>query len=180
MPRLAPRLRDEEGYSLVELIAVLGILTTVLTALTALFVAGVRTETDLSKRVEAQQKARVAADRMRRELHCASGVTVTSGANITITLPGHCPTAVAGSPTDVSYETAAVAGSTNRYELRRAGVEIADYLTVPNVFSYVAPSEASLGKLHLNFPVNARPNEGWKTWSLETDIVLRNTQRNDP
>ncbi len=180
MPRLAPRLRDESGYSLVELIAVLGILTTVLTALTALIVAGVRTESDLNKRVEAQQHARIAADRMRREVHCASGVTVTSASKITITLPGHCPTAVAASPTDVVYEAVAVAGYTNRYELRRAGVEIADYLTVPNVFSYVAPSTASRGKLHLNLPINVRPNEGWKTWSLETDIVLRNTLRQTP
>jgi type II secretory pathway pseudopilin PulG len=180
MPRLAPRLGDEGGYTLVELTAVLAILTTVLTALTALFVAGVRTETDLNKRVEAQQHARIAADRMRREVHCASGVTVTSAAKITIRLPGHCPTAVASTATDVIYETVAVAGYTNRYELRRAGVEIADHLTIPNVFSYVAPSEASLGRLHLNLPVNVRPNEGWKTWSLETDIVLRNTQRDDP
>ena len=177
MPRLAPRLRDEGGYSLVELIAVLAILTTVLTALTALFVTGVRTEADLNKRVEAQQHARIAADRMRREVHCATGVTVTSAAKITVKLPGHCPTAIANSPTDVVYETVPVAGSANRYELRRAAVEIADYLTVPNVFSYVAPSATSLGKLRLNLPVNVRPNEGWKTWSLETDIVLRNTQR---
>ena len=107
-------------------------------------------------------------------------MTVTSAAKVTTSLPGHCPTAVASAPTDVVYETVAVAGSTNRYQLKRAGVEIADYLTVANVFSYIAPSEASLGKLHLNLPVNVRPNEGWKTWSLETDIVLRNTQREDP
>ena len=180
MRRLMPRLRDEGGYTLVELIAVLAILTTVLTALTALFVAGLRTETDLSKRVEAQQIARTAADRMRREVHCASGVNVTGAAKVTVTLPGHCPTAVGGAPTNVVYEAVAVAGYTNRYELRRADIKIADHLTVPNVFSYVAPSAASLGKLHLNFPVNVRPNEGWKTWSLEADIVLRNTQRQVP
>ena len=175
-----PSARDEGGYSLVEMIAVLAILTTVLTSLTALFVSGLRTETDLNKRVEAQQHARIAADRMRREVHCASDVIVTTAAKITVRLPSHCPTAVGGVVTDVVYETAIVPGYTNRYTLKRAGVVVADYLTVPNVFSYVAASASSLGKLHLNVPINVRPNEGWKTWSLETDIVLRNTQRKDP
>jgi prepilin-type N-terminal cleavage/methylation domain-containing protein len=174
---LSPRAREQGGYSLIEMVAVLAILTTILTALTALFIAGVRSETDLSKRIEAQQHARIAADRMRREVHCASSISVTSAAKITVRLPGHCPTAAGGGVTDVVYETNAVGGSSNRYALKRAGVVIADYLTAANVFSYVAPSPASLGKLHLNFPVNVRPNEGWKTWSLETDIVLRNTQR---
>ena len=174
---LSPRAREQGGYSLIEMVAVLAILTTILTALTALFIAGVRTETDLSKRIEAQQNARIAADRMRREVHCASSITVTSAAKITVRLPAHCPTAAGGAITEVNYETSAVAGSSDRYTLKRAGVVIADYFTVAEVFSYVPPSPASLGKLHLEFPVNLRPNEGWKTWSLETDIVLRNTQR---
>jgi len=113
-------------------------------------------------------------------VHCASKVTVASTAKVTIRLPGHCPRATGGAITDVVYEAVAVSGYTNRFELRRAGVEVADYLTVSNVFSYVDPSADSLGKLHVNLPVNVRPNEGWKTWSLETDIVLRNTQRQDP
>jgi len=28
--------------------------------------------------------------------------------------------------------------------------------------------------------VNVNPNEGWKTWRLVDDIVLRNTLRVDP
>jgi prepilin-type N-terminal cleavage/methylation domain-containing protein len=176
--RLLARLRADGGYTLVELIAVMAILLTILTALTTLFIAGAQAELDANKRFQAQQQARMAADRMRREVHCSSGVTVTSAAKITVKLPGHCPTAVGGAPTDVIYETVAVSG--NRYELRRAGTKVADYLTTGSVFSYVAPSIDSLGKLHLNFPVNVNPNEGWKTWRLETDIVLRNTLRKNP
>ena len=178
--RLLRHLRAERGYTLVELIAVMVILMTVLTALTALFVSGAKAELDLNRRFEAQQQARVAADRMRREVHCSSGVTVTSAASITVTLPKHCPTAVGGVTTNIVYETGAVAGTAGRYRLRRAGVVIADYLTSANVFSYVAQTDTSLAKLHLNFPVNVTPNEGWKTWRLETDIVLRNTTRTGP
>ena len=177
MAFVSPKLGDEGGYSLVELIAVLAILSTVLTALTSLFVSGIRTQADVDKRVRAQQQARIAADRMRREVHCASNVTVTSPAKITVRLPGHCPTAVGGAITDVIYEAVAVPGYTNRFRLKRANVVVADHVTSSNLFSYVPASSAALGKLQVNLPINVRPNEGWKTWALETDIVLRNTQR---
>jgi prepilin-type N-terminal cleavage/methylation domain-containing protein len=176
--RLLRASRRNDGYTLVELIAVMAILLTVLTALTSLFVSGAKAELDMNRRFQAQQEARIAADRMRREVHCASGVTVTSAASVTVTLPAHCPTAVGGVITNVVYDTVFV--STKRYKLRRAGTTIADYLTSGDVFSYVTPSADSLGRLHLNVPVNVNPNEGWKTWRLETDIVLRNTQRQNP
>ena len=112
---------------------------------------------------------------MRREIHCSSGVAVTSAASITVSVPKQCPTGNGTSTITVVFDTSLV--STNRYSLRRAGVQIADYLTSGNVFSYAVPSVTTLGKLHLDIPVNANPNEGWKTWRLSTDVVLRNTQR---
>ncbi len=173
--RRLPNLRSQEGFSLVELIAVMVILLTVLTALTTLFVSGAKAQVEQNRRFEAQQEARLAADRMRREVHCASGVTVASAASIEVTLPGHCPSAVGGATTVVTYATQAVGA--NRYRLKRGSAIVSDFLTSPNVFSYVAPSAASLGKLHLDLRVNVNPSEGWKTWHLETDIVLRNTVR---
>jgi prepilin-type N-terminal cleavage/methylation domain-containing protein len=173
--RLALKLRGERGYTMIELLIVMLILATVVTALTALFVSGARAELELNKRFQAQQAARVAADRMRREVHCASSVTVTSASNITVVIPGHCPTAVGGATTNVSYTTELV--SAGRYRLKRNSGVVADYLTSGDVFSYTAPSTESLGKLHLSLPVNIKPTEGWKQWRLETDVVLRNTTR---
>ena len=173
--RFLRALRAREGYTMIELLIVLVILTTVLSALTALFLAGARAELETNRRFEAQQQARVATDRMRREVHCSSGVTVTSPSAITVHLLGHCPTAVNGQPTDVVYDVQAV--STGRYRLRRAGVRIADYLTSDQVFAYTAPSAATRGLLNVDLSVNPHPNEGWKTWRLQTDIVLRNTLR---
>jgi type II secretory pathway pseudopilin PulG len=174
-PSMRPRLGSEGGYTLIELISVLMILMTVVTALTALFLTGARAELELSRRFEAQQQARLAADRMRREIHCASAVTVASGASISVTIPGHCPTAVGGTTTTVAYTTEQV--STDRFRLRRGTATIADYLTRGDVFAYVAPSSDSLGRLQLDFEVNVRPSETWKRWRLQTDVVLRNTQR---
>jgi type II secretory pathway pseudopilin PulG len=177
--------RREDGYTVVELIAVLAILLTVLTALTALFASGAKAELDANRRFQAQQAARIAVDRMRREIHCAREVLLdpadsavvggkTVYRKVTATLPGHCPTA-GGAETSVVYETQAVAA--NRYALHRAGGRIADYVTASHVFSYVPPSTATLGRLTVDLPVNVNPAESWKRWRLTSDVVLRNTVR---
>ena len=57
------------------MIVVLAILVVVLTALTQLFVSASTAEVDMSKRVQAQQDARLALDSLRREIHCAKAVT---------------------------------------------------------------------------------------------------------
>lgn len=171
---LRSRMRSAEGFTIVELLAVMIILLIILTAVTTLFVSGSRAQVDLNERFQAQTEARVAADRIRHEVHCASDLTLSSAASITITLPGTCPGA-GGSDTTVIYSTTAVGAS--HYELHRDGSRIADHLTSGDVFSYVAPSPETLGKLHLDLPVNVRPSEPWKEWRLQTDVVLRNTTR---
>jgi hypothetical protein len=158
---------------------VLIIMGTVLTALTTLFVGGMKAELEADQRFRAQDQARLAVDRMRREIHCASAISSTATA-VTVTLPGHCPSAVGGASTSVVYNFQSV--SSNRYKLRRAvnggaAVTVADYITSQNAFAYTAPSTTTLGKLNVDFNVNVKPDEGWKTWHLNTDIVLRNTVR---
>lgn len=175
VPRLARALRAREGYTMIELLVVLLILSTILTALTALFLAGAQSQLESNRRFESQQIARTAVDRMRREVHCAGGVTVTSASQVTVHLLGHCPTAVNAQPTDVVYVVEFV--STGRYRLRRSGVTIADRLTSDQVFAYTAPSPDTRALLNVDLHVNPYPNEGWKTWRLQTDIALRNTLR---
>jgi prepilin-type N-terminal cleavage/methylation domain-containing protein len=181
--------RDPAGYTLIELLAVLAIFLTIATALTTLFVSGSKAELDANNRFQAQQNARLALDRLRRELHCSSGVTNTDGSALTgapvaairVALPAHCPTAVVGT-TSVDYQ--AVANGSSRWQLVRTqgstSVPIADYLLEDEVFTYTAQSGDSRALLHVEFPVNVNPNEGWKTWRLVDDIVLRNTLRQDP
>ncbi len=165
----------EAGFTLVELIGVMAILIIVLTAVTTLFVSGSRAQVDLNERFHAQTEARVATDRIRHEVHCASDLNLGSAASITVTLPAACPSA-GGVPTTVVYDTALVGGSL--FELRRDGSRIADWLTSGDIFSYIAPSADTLGKLHLDLPVNVDPSQPWKEWRLQTDVVLRNTTRN--
>jgi type II secretory pathway pseudopilin PulG len=181
--RLARRMRSRDGYTLVELIVVLSIFMIIVTALTTLFSSGARAELDLNRRFQAQQGARIALDRLRRELHCSNGITATPGtpvASITVSLPSQCPSA-GGANRSIVYDMSQV--STNRWKLRRTvngvTIPIADYITKANglVFTYTAPSSSTRGVLHVDLPVNVYPNEGWKQWHLVDDIVLRNTLR---
>lgn len=177
------------GYTLVELLVVMAIFMTVVTALTQLFISGAQAELDENRRFQAQSNARLALDKLRRELHCSSGITQTDDqplaappttySAVRVTLPSHCP-GTGGAEIKVDY--AAVAKGTNRWELRRTkvggtAVPVADYLTSDALFQYTAQNSAQRALLHLDLPVNVNPNEGWKTWRLVDDIVLRNTLR---
>ena len=165
----------ERGYSLVELLQVTVILAVVIGALLTVFVRAMNSELDMNQRFQAQQEARVAVDKMRREIHCASSITPAgSSQSITVTLPSQCPTA-GGTLTTVVYDTQPV--SAGRWQLRRAGVKVADYVTMQNVFRYDPPATGKLGNLHLELPINVRPNQAGQTWRLVADIVLRNTTR---
>jgi prepilin-type N-terminal cleavage/methylation domain-containing protein len=173
--RLRRLLASEGGYTLIELLQVTVILGVVLSAIMVLFVNATNAEVDMNRRFQAQQGARVAVDRMRRELHCANAITPTgAAASITVTLPSQCPGA-GGVQVNVTYDTALV--STNRYRLRRNGITIADYVTTANAFNYSAPTQQKLGILRVDLPVNVKASETHKTWRLASDIVLRNTAR---
>jgi prepilin-type N-terminal cleavage/methylation domain-containing protein len=173
------RLRPEQrGYALTELLTVLAILTIVLAGLTALFVSASKAEIEMRKRFEAQQEARLAVDALRREVHCASGITQTGPSpTVTITLPTGCPS---GSGT-VTWCTVNV--SANRYELyRKAGTtcdstgrRYADYILAPNAFSYTAPTTDKRALLHVEFPVDVDTSDTVSAYTLADDLVLRNT-----
>jgi prepilin-type N-terminal cleavage/methylation domain-containing protein len=174
------RLRGEGGYTLIEMLTVLLIFGTVMTALMALFVQGTNAEVDMQNRFQAQQEARLALNKLRREAHCASAVSAYSQTSITLTMASYCPTA----HSSVTWCTVSIA--TSRYGLYRksggtcdaTGVKFADYLTTGNVFTaYSAQSTSSLAKLSVLFPVNPKPKRPIDSYQLSDDIVLRNSVR---
>jgi len=153
---------------------VLGI---VLTGLTGLFASAWKAEMDMNYRFRAQQEARLALDRLRREVHCASSVSPSSPTSaLTLTFGTSC---VAG--TSVSWCTLEV--SSGRYALYRkpgtscdsAGLRVADYLTGGTVFGYLAPTSASRAKLTVDLPVDVRSSDSVGPYRLTQSIVLRNS-----
>ena len=171
-------LGGERGYSLVELLTVMAILSVVMTGITALFVQGSNAQVDMNGRFQAQQDARVAFDKIRRDGHCASLVTLTGQTQATMTLPSSC-----GS--QISWCTVAFGTSTTRYGLYRqsgatcgtSGLKWADYLTSGNIFTYSAQSSLSLAKLSVDLPINLRPTRTFETYELKGDVALRNSTR---
>jgi prepilin-type N-terminal cleavage/methylation domain-containing protein len=178
--------RGERGYSLVEMLTVISILSVVLTGLTTLFVQGSTAELDMNRRFQAQQEARVALDKLRREIHCArlAATTPTTGSasKVTLTLPGQCPTAVGSVETQVSWCTQPFA---SRHRLYRkvgsvcdtTGVKWADYLTESAVFQYQPSEPGSLARLRVNIPVDIKPGDATPVYALCDQIVLRNSTR---
>ena len=187
--RLLRRLRRERGYSLVEMLIVLSIMGIVMGSLSTVFVQASNSEADMNNRFQAQLGARLALDKMRREVHCGSVASPAgSSSSVTLTLPSYCKTG-SGS---ITWCTRSIA--TNRYGLYRVagatctgGVKWADYLAPSStaavcsgalcIFSYTAQSTSSLAKLHVDFPVNVKPSRSVDMYELQDDIVLRNSTR---
>ena len=183
------RLRGERGYTLVEMLMVMVIMGIVMTSLTTVFVQASNSESDMNNRFQAQLTARLALDKMRREVHCASVASPSgSSSSVTITLPAYCKTG-SGSITWCTRSN-----GTNRYALYRVvgatctgGVKWADYL-VPSssatvcsgalcIFNYTVQSTSSLAKLRVDFPVNVKPAKTVEAYELVDDLVLRNSTR---
>jgi type II secretory pathway pseudopilin PulG len=198
-------IREDGGYTLVELIVVLTILTTVLGSIVALFTAGINAEADQNRRFQAQQEVRLSLDKMRREIH--AGCTVSNPAtyntwesSVTVYFPSdNC---AAGSHT-VTWCTV---GSASRYALYRivstscagATAKFADYLTGANIFAYLPPNShlatstslgagtasmvtqdgsAALPRVHVDLTSSLKPTKFHDAYPLADDIVLRNAAR---
>ena len=187
--RLLRRLGRERGYSLVEMLIVMSILGVVMGSLTTVFVQASNAEFDMNARFQAQLTGRLALDKMRREVHCASVATPTgSSSSVTLTLPSYCKTGTGS----ITWCTRSVA--TNRYALYRVvgstctgGVKWADFLAPTSsatvcsgalcIFNYTAQSTTSLADLKVDLPVNMRPAKSVELYELIDDIVLRNSTR---
>jgi prepilin-type N-terminal cleavage/methylation domain-containing protein len=166
--------RGEGGYSLVEMMVVMVVLTTILTGITSAFIQGSRAELHLNNRFSAQLQANQSLDRLRRDVHCASSAAISGS---TLTLSG-C------SSGDRSWCSVLVA--TSRYQVYRksgstcdsTGKLYADYLSSAATFSYTAPvANTSLAKVHVVFNVNVNPETTTDLFQLTDDLVLRNSLR---
>jgi prepilin-type N-terminal cleavage/methylation domain-containing protein len=190
--RVSRRLSGQAGFTVVEMLTVLLILGVVMGGLTTVFTSATNAEADMNNRFQAQQTARLALDKLRREVHCASSATPagSSTSSVVLTLPTYCKT-YSGN-TSVTWCTRSVA--TNRYALYRVngaictgGVKWADYLAPTStatvcsgalcIFNFTAQTTSSLAKLHVDFPVNPKPSRTAETYELIDDLVLRNSTR---
>jgi prepilin-type N-terminal cleavage/methylation domain-containing protein len=191
--------RGEGGYTLVEMMMVLVIMGLVTTSLTTVFVTASNSELDMNNRFRAQSDARLALDKFRREVHCASEVALGSAGSpsgplaatsVTIKFPSGCRANSSAQQCSGSTTLWCVIwctrGSGTRFGLYRVsgetctgGAKYADYLTLPNVFNYTAAASLSglLPKVKVDFPINVKPSKTVEAYELKDDVVLRNGTR---
>jgi prepilin-type N-terminal cleavage/methylation domain-containing protein len=178
--RVLRLLRQQDGMTLSELVTTMTILLIVLATLTTVFIAAGNAESQQTRRLQAQQEARVALVRMRKELHCATAISAGGGAvaTVTATLPALC---FGGTGPDVAVTYQTVSVSTGRWRLERvqgaSTVMLADYLTSATAFTYSPPTTSTKGSLRVDLRVDLDPTGGPGVWNLVDDVVLRNTAR---
>jgi prepilin-type N-terminal cleavage/methylation domain-containing protein len=174
------RLGGEAGYTLVEMLTVMMIMTIVFAGITTVFVAGSKAQAEQDRRFQAQVSTRLALDKIRRDIHCANDVTPYATNAVTLKITTGCGG-------DISWCTAAVSGFTNRYRLYRqtgttcaagTGVQVADYLTNGNVFPLYAHDAGCLclASLQVDFLVSVKGNT-LGAYELSDTIFLRNSSR---
>jgi prepilin-type N-terminal cleavage/methylation domain-containing protein len=191
---------DERGYTLVEMLVVMMILGVVVAGLTTIFVSGSRAELDLNRRFQAQQQARLALDKIRVDLHCATTAqvqTINTYNGLAISAP-NCSSStidwclVPSSAMSGRYALYRTTSTTNKCASTDTGrVKIADYLLtntinaaltgVPaarTVFgtSQTTPSGQLLTVL-VDFPISVHPTATRDVYELKDAIVARNSTR---
>jgi prepilin-type N-terminal cleavage/methylation domain-containing protein len=181
-------LDDASGYSLIELLVVMAILGVVVGALTTLWVGGSNAELRLNRQFQAQQAARLALDRIRVDIHCASAAqaqTIGTYPGVKLAFPsGGCYSST------VSWCAVPSATVSGRYALWRSTatsnicttsdttrVLVADSLTASSVFTTATIPYQGLESVTIDFPVSVNPDPTRDVYELKDSIVARNSTR---
>lgn len=196
-------MRSEEGYTLVELLTVIAILGIVMGGVATLFARGINASAAAQRRYQDQHYARLAMDKMRREIHAACTVSNPS----TYNTPESSVTlyfASDGCSSGTHTVTWCTSGSGSQYTLYRSvgstcttSQRFAKYLTSANVFTYLPPNSyvttlgggtgssaittiagnSTLPRLHVSLTVNRMPTKTAEQYKLVDDIAFRNGPR---
>lgn len=191
MKRFLRRIKGgERGYSLIELLVTMVILSVILGGLTTVFVGGSNAQVSLDQRFQGQEQARLALDKLRVDIHCASAAqaqTINTYPGVKLAV-GNC---FASTPT-VSYCAIQFSATPLRYQLYRATgsgatdctssdatrVVVAENLTSSTIFTTAAIPQYSLQSVGVDLKVSANPKSTTaNAYELTDAIVARNSSR---
>ena len=175
---------------------VLAIMMLVIGPLTDSFVSGMHTQIAQTNIYDAQENARMALERMRKDIHCAHGVNTplddgSGGQTLILTETNvsgtaECPNLIQVGASAVQWCTVAVPGAPDRYILYResdanqlcdgstATFQV-DYLTTGTVWTTPACPSGEYPTVDVSLPIDVDPTNGAAgMYSLHDRIALRN------
>jgi prepilin-type N-terminal cleavage/methylation domain-containing protein len=186
---LARLRRDEGGYSLVEMVTVMAIMSVVFAGLTSVFTSASKADLDMQNRFNAQLNTRVALDKLRTDAHCAYDVSpntpnpwTSQQSTVTFKI-----SACGGS--DVTWCTVQQTGSTTRWDLYRQvgstcgsaspALRVAKSLTSATPFTAFAHATGCgcLASVGVSLTVGMNRNVLTGLYRLQDTIYLRNSTR---
>jgi prepilin-type N-terminal cleavage/methylation domain-containing protein len=204
MSERGPAPSSEAGYSLVELVITMVILTIILGGITTVFVQGDHAETDLNYRYQAQSQVRDAIALMRADGHHACDVSASGSSSVLFyywdDTNGSCYDADSGW-SNSNCTSASDTGACTVWCTRASGTQFALYrllnasacgttggtpeagnLTTGNIFTYTAATSSGvdahdLSLLYLDVPVQVRTTKKYDKYEVTDVIVLRNSTR---
>jgi Tfp pilus assembly protein PilW len=151
---MRPLLRDESGFTMIEMVVATFITTLLVAGLSNLFVSGLRASGDATARLSSQSSVRLALDRLEFEARCATTATrAASGADVTLVLPSSCAHASG------TFTWCVSSGSLIRYvgsSCTGTSQTFITNVTTPQPFSCLAPVN-QYPRLQVSLAVNAVP-----------------------
>jgi prepilin-type N-terminal cleavage/methylation domain-containing protein len=185
----------EHGFTLVEMLVVMAVMLMVLAGITGAYVSAQTAQIDQTRRLDAQENARLALDRMRKDIHCAHGVTdpyLNDSGGWTIVMTetnttgeAECPGLLQTNASGVQWCTIPVAGATNRFQLFREndpdeqcdGTDatfMTDYLTRADLWASPTCIVGQYPTVEVTMPVDVDPSKAPGSYQLGDEIALRN------
>jgi prepilin-type N-terminal cleavage/methylation domain-containing protein len=185
----------EDGFTLIEMLVVMIVLLAILAPLTGSLVSAQTAQADQTRRLDAQENARQALDRMRKDIHCAHGVTdpyANGSGGYTIVMTetnttgvAECPNLVQTNASGVQWCTVPVAGAVDRYQLFRendpddtcdggGATFMVDYLISPDIWASPTCVVGQYPTVEVTMPVDVDPSKRPGAYQLNDQIALRN------
>jgi Tfp pilus assembly protein PilW len=163
-------LRDQSGFTTVELVLVTFLTVVLMAGLSNVFVSGLRASSTANTMLASQTSIRTALDRLEFETRCASTATlISSGAGVALSIPTTCPHATG----TVSW--CVTSGALVRYAASSctgSGQKLATSVTSTRPFSCLA-TVGDYPELQVALAVNAGTTS--TTAVAQTDkIAMRN------
>ena len=174
-------LKSAAGFSLIELLVVMVVLSIILGTLTASFSAAFAGEGRAFAQATAEENARMALNRIRLDIHCATSVSTTLDGLVTLGEDSACP----GLKGATSVKWCTKKYSDNRWRLYRetgpncgdSSMLMVDHLVLANPWSLVTCLPKRAQALGVQFYVNVTPGKPQNGYKLGDEIALRNSVR---